>query len=242
MSFYSLLKQVNKAIVQLLLLFLAVGTFLISPLNAQTKKYHFRYGLSWHRIVLTDGYGEFLNDRYGAEHVDMAGSYLGFVYQLNSKFGIGGRTVTSKGSIKYKTLNDESEEFSMSYTALIATASWYMSPSIEILGGFGFDNLKRKSYGYADASIVTSNLEDNSGQAEVETFGTVFEGQVIYRAFGDRGASTTFGLELAATYTYAAHVIDSSDKRPAYDSRGQPIASTFDLSGFGYTVNLSIDF
>ena len=232
----------NKVKVQLLLVLIFLGFFQVSSLQAQAKKYHFRYGLSWHRIVFTDGYGGFLNDRYGAEHIDMVGSYLGFVYQMNPRIGIGARTTTSTGAFKYNTLNDESEEFSMIYTSLIATASWYLSPSIELLGGFGFDNLKRKAYGYADARIVTSNLSDNSGQAEVETTGTIFEGQFIYRAFGDRGGSTTFGLELAATYTYAAHVIDSSDKRPAYDSRSQPIDSTFDLSGLGYTVNFSIDF
>ncbi len=242
MNLYSFLKQINKTAILLLFLFLIAGTLPVSPLNAQTKKYHIRYGLSWHRIVLSDGYGEFLKDRYGAEHVDMVGNYLGFVFKLNPKIGIGARSTSSTGAINYKTLNDESEEFNMIYTSLIATASWYMSPAIEILGGFGFDNLKRKAYGYADARIVTGNLEDNSGKKEVETSGTVFEGQFIYRAFGDRGASTTFGLELAATYTYAAHVIDSSDKRPAYDSRGQPIASTFDLSGLGYTVNFSVDF
>ena len=242
MSNCRLQRQASKAGIQLLLLLFIIVFFQVSSLKAQTKKYHFRYGLSWHRIVLADGYGGFLNDRYGAEHVDMVGNYLGVVYQLNRRIGIGGRTVSSRGSIKYKSLNDESEEFSMSYTALIGTVSWYMSPSIEILGGFGFDNLKRKSYGYADANVVTSNLSDNSGQEEVETTGTLFEGQFIYRVFGDRSAATTFGLELAATYTYAAHVIEASDKRPAYDRRGQPIASTFDLSGLGYTVNFSIDF
>lgn len=190
-----------------------------------------------HRVTLQDGYGESLSERYDAQYIDMRGTGFSLTAMLTPEFGVGGEFAQLEGGFTYETLNgdEQSADFGLSWRAV--RADLMVAPQWRLAGGLGQSRLTRELYGYTDESITTENVDDNSGQEELETTAPLTFGEVAWVAHG-----RNVGLELGLRYTVSVHSIDADDERPAYDDKGRPVASEFDLSGFAYVLSLAVLF
>jgi hypothetical protein len=180
-----------------------------------------------------DGYGAFLQERYGASPVLTGTGFSGFFRGADSAFGLGVELSSLESDINYKTLNGEEQTNSLRLQSSILLAT-YTVESWELGAGLGTNELTRTFNGYQDVNIVTDNIGDQEGTVEVTTAGTVTALQLLYR-WGLGKLSVDGGLR----YTASEHEIPATDARPAYSSLGVPEAQTFNLGGMGFLLSLT---
>jgi len=208
-----------------------------SPAAAEQGDMILRGGAVWHRVPLSGGYGGFLSERYGAEELDLTGTALSAVYMVQPRVGVGLEAADLSGGFSYETLNGDTERADFAWEQRLLRLELVWSDAWRVAGGMGNGTLTRTLAGYGDESITADNIAANSGREDVKTTAPVYMGEVLYTLHGSH-----VGLELGLRMTAGRHTIPADDPRPAYSSKGIPVESEFDLTGFGYVLSLALIF
>lgn len=193
------------------------------------------YGFLTHRITAQKGYGEFLERRFGAEHIDLRGTQIGLGFQNSDTLIIGVELDSMEGSFNYKNLNGVSRTIDLELDSTLLVLQRIMSEHIILGAGIGRSDLTRTLYGYSDNNIVTTNLADNSGLESPKTSSSIVVLDALYATGGDT-LRFTFGVR----YSISSHTISTADKRPGLTEKGDPRTTNYILTGLGYFLALQI--
>ena len=199
-----------------------------------------RTGYHYQFLSLSSGYNKFLKDRYGLKSLALSGLAYSVHYRSRGKsFALGLEMDNLKGGIKYNTLNSEKQENALQLNQTLLLLSYYPRKFRRLIVDFGYgsNTLVRSFYGYQDAKLVTTNIDNSVGQKEISTSGSVMMAQVLYRTFGKR-----IGVDFGARYSSSEHVILWSDARPSYDSKGLPTSTYFNVGGLTLLGTLTFNF
>lgn len=198
-----------------------------------------RTGYHYQFLSLSSSYNKFLKDRYGLKSLALSGLAYSVHYRSRGKsFALGLEMDNLKGGIKYNTLNSEKQENALQLNQTLLLLSYYPSgPRLIVDFGYGSNTLVRSFYGYQDAKLVTTNIDNSVGQKEISTSGSVMMAQVLYHTFGKR-----IGVDFGARYSLSQHVILWSDARPSYDSKGLPTSTYFNVGGLTLLGTLTFNF
>ena len=200
-----------------------------------------RTGYHYHYLSLSSGYNKFLKDRYGLKSLALSGLAYSVHYRSRGKsFALGLEEMDNlKGGIKYNTLNSEKQENALQLNQTLLLLSYYPRKFRRLIVDFGYgsNTLVRSFYGYQDANLVTTNIDNSVGQKEISTSGSVMMAQALYRTFGKR-----IGVDFGARYSFSQHVILWSDARPSYDSKGLPTSTYFNVGGLTLLGTLTFNF
>ena len=198
-----------------------------------------RTGYHYQFLSLSSSYNKFLKDRYGLKSLALSGLAYSVHYRSRGKsFALGLEMDNLKGGIKYNTLNSEKQENALQLNQTLLLLSYYPSgPRLTMDFGYGSNTLVRSFYGYQDAKLVTTNIDNSVGQKEISTSGSVMMAQVLYHTFGKR-----IGVDFGARYSFSQHVILWSDARPSYDSKGVPASTYFNVGGLTLLGTLTFNF
>ena len=217
--------------------FLACLTFLSGTAQAEV---FVRTGYHYQFLGISSGYNKFLKDRYGFKSLALSGLAYSVHYRSRGKsFALGLEMDNLKGGIKYNTLNSEKQENALQLNQTLLLLSYYPRKFRRLIVDFGYgsNTLVRSFYGYQDAKLVTTNIDNSVGQKEISTSGSVMMAQVLYRTFGKR-----IGVDFGARYSSSEHVILWSDARPSYDSKGLPTSTYFNVGGLTLLGTLTLNF
>ena len=198
-----------------------------------------RTGYHYQFLSLSSSYNKFLKDRYGLKSLALSGLAYSVHYRSRGKsFALGLEMDNLKGGIKYNTLNSEKQENALQLNQTLLLLSYYPSgPRLIVDFGYGSNTLVRSFYGYQDAKLVTTNIDNSVGQKEISTSGSVMMAQALYHTFGKR-----IGVDFGARYSLSQHVILWSDARPSYDSKGVPASTYFNVGGLTLLGTLTFNF
>ena len=191
-------------------------------------------------LGLSSGYNKFFKDRYGTKSLPLTGFGFSVHYRSRGKsFALGLEMDNLKGGIKYNTLNSEKQENSLQLNQTLLLLSYYPRKFRRLIVDFGYgsNTLTRNFYGYQDANLVTTNIDNSVGQKEISTSGSVMMAQLLYRAFGKK-----IGVDFGARYSFSQHLIPWSESRPGYDSKGLPISTYFNVGGLTLLSTLTFTF
>jgi len=200
----------------------------------------FRGGYLVKMLSTSEGYNQFLKERYGSSSPQLAGTALSAAFKSRaSRWGIGLEMDDLSGNINYKTLNGDQQQNKMGLKNTLLFLAIYpkSSPNLEFDLGYGSGKLTREFYGYQSSDIVTSNITGQVGTQESSTTSTNMMLQVLYRLFGQK-----FRFEAGARYSMSKHKIPEDDVRPGYDAKGIPTGMDFDLGGLGLIGTFTIRF
>lgn len=210
--------------------------FLTAATSAQAELL-WRVGYITQSLSSEEGYNQFLSERYGASNVLLSGPMSAATYRKNARVGLGLEYSVLSGKIRYTTLNGEPQENQLVLASSIFLLTAYRG-AWEWTAGYGVNQLTRTFYGYQDADIVTSNIEEQEDTQTSVTTSTTTLFQGLYLLMEGKRLQWSAG----ARYTLNRHEIPASDIRPGYDSRGVPTDQTFDLGGLGLMTTLTYRF
>ena len=199
-----------------------------------------RGGYLHQNISTSEGYNSFIKYRYGAKNPQISGQTISGSYKGENNFwGLGIETNNLTGDINYKTLNGNNQTNTIKLNNEIYFFSLFLGPfnNIEIDLGLGNSKLTREFYGCRDNNILTTNIDSQQGTKTIESIAKIKIYQIIYSFF-----ISSFSIDLGGRYSKNSHSINSSDQRPAYDSKGVPTETNFDLGGIGFIVTISYYF
>ncbi len=216
----------------------------VLPLKAEIL---IRGGFLWQNLPTSEGYNKFIKQRYGTNSPQIYGSILSVSHKGEDSIWGGGLELDRIfGSFTYKTLNGENQVNKIKLQNTIAFFALFLGKSnnIEIDLGYGTNKLTREFYGYQDYHITASNISSQEGIQAIKSNGTIKMLQIIYKY--DKRPSwlpdkflSKLTIDLGARYTESNHKISSSDPRPAYDSKGFPSETKFEVGGFGLLGTLT---
>ena len=217
-----------------------ISCILLMFQNTANAELIFRGGYLTKMLPTSEGYNQFLKERYGASSIQLSGTTISTGFKSKaSSWGIGFGMDDLSGNINYKTLNGDKKQNKMNLknTHLLISIYPQKWQNFQIDVGYGSGELSRNFYGYKDYHIVTGNIASQVGAQESKTKASNMMVQVLYRFFGQK-----FRLEGGARYSNSKHTIPEDDLRPGYNSKGVPIPMTFDLGGLGFTGTISFRF
>jgi hypothetical protein len=199
-----------------------------------------RGGYLYQKLSTSDGYNSFIKERYGAKNPQISGQTISVSYKgANSSWGLGIESNDLSGNINYKTLNGNNKTNTIKLNNEILFFSLFLAQfnNIEIDLGLGNSKLTRDFYGYQDSNILTTNIDSQQGIKTIESVTQIKIYQIIYSF-----PISSISLDLGGRYSQNSHSIKSSDQRPAYDSKGIPTETNFDLGGISFIGTLSYYF
>tara|TARA_B000000460_G_scaffold164232_1_gene116537 strand:+ start:98 stop:811 length:714 start_codon:yes stop_codon:yes gene_type:complete len=218
--------------------------FNVLPLKAEIL---FRGGFLGQNLSTSEGYNNFIKQRYGQNHPQIYGSILSASYKgEKSIWGVGLELDRIFGSLTYKTLNGENRINKIKLQNTIAFFALFLGKTnnFEIDLGYGTNKLTREFYGYQDYHITATNISNQEGVQSIKSDGTIKMFQIFYKF--DRKPSwlpdkffSKLSIDFGARYTESNHRISSSDPRPAYDSNGLPSETKFEVGGVGLLGTLT---
>ena len=200
-----------------------------------------RGGYLMKMLPTSEGYNEFLKERYGAENPQLTGTALSAAFKSReSSWSIGLEMDDLSGNLNYKTLNGDQQQNKMSLKNTLLFLALYprSTPNLEIDLGYGSGKLTREFYGYQSPNIVTSNIGGQLGAQEASTTASNMMLQVLGRWFGIKNSR----FEVGARYSLSKHSIANDDLRPGYDEKSIPASMDFDMGGLGLIGTLTIRF
>ena len=220
-----------------ILLILLILMFNVLTLRAEII---IRGGYLYQNLSTSEGYNKFIKDRYGTKALQISGQTISISYKRADSFwGLGIESNNLSGDINYKNLNGNKQTNTIGLNNEILFFSLFLGQlnNIEIDLGLGNSQFTREFYGYQDNDIKASNIDSQRGTKRIESITQIKIYQIIYNFF-----ISSFSLDLGGRYSENSHSIGSSDQRPAYDSKGVPTETNFDLGGIGFIGTLSYYF
>ena len=220
-----------------ILLILLILVFNVLTLRAEII---LRGGYLYHNLSTSEGYNNFIKDRYDAKNPQISGQTISVSYKrANSFWGLGIESNDLSGDINYKTLNGNNQTNTIGLNNKILFFSLFLGQfnNFKIDLGLGDSKLTREFYGYQDNDIKVSNIDSQQGTKKNDSVAQIKIYQIIYSFF-----ISSFSLDLGGRYSENSHSINSADQRPAYDSKGVPTETNFDLGGIGFIGTLSYYF
>ena len=130
--------------------------FNVLPLKAEIL---FRGGFLGQNLSTSEGYNNFIKQRYGQNHPQIYGSILSASYKGEKSIWGGGLELDRIfGSFTYKTLNGENRINKIKLQNTIAFFALFLGKTnnFEIDLGYGTNKLTREFYGYQDYHIKDS--------------------------------------------------------------------------------------
>jgi len=216
----------------------------VLPLKAEIL---IRGGFLLQNLPTSEGYNKFIKQRYGTNSPQIYGSILSVSHKgENSIWGGGLELDRIFGSFTYKTLNGENRINKIKLQNTIAFFALFLGKTnnFEIDLGYGINKLTREFYGYQDYEITSTNISNQEGVQSIKSDGTIKMFQIFYKF--DRKPSwlpdkffSKLSIDFGARYTESNHRISSSDPRPAYDSKGLPSETKFEVGGVGLLGTLT---
>ena len=220
-----------------ILLILSILMFSVMTLRAEII---LRGGYLYQNLSTSKGYNNFIKDRYGSIRPQISGKTMSVSYKgTNTFWGLGIESNDLTGDINYKTLNGNNQSNTIRLNNEIYLLSLFLGQfnNIKIDLGLGNSKLTREFYGYQDNFITVSNIDSQQGTKKIKSVAKIKMYQIIYSFF-----ISSFSFDLGGRYSENSHSINSSDQRPAYDSKGVPTETNFDLGGIGFVGTLSYYF
>ena len=220
-----------------IILVLLILIFNVSILKAEII---LKGGYLYQNLSTSEGYNSFIKHRYGAKNPQISGQTISGSYKgVNNFWGVGIETNYLSGDINYKTLNGNEQTNALKLNNEIFILSLFLGQfnNFRIDYGIGNSILTREFYGYQDNNILTTNIDSQKGTKTIESVSQIKIYQIIYSFY-----ISSFSLDLGGRYSQNSHSIKSSDQRPAYDSKGVPTETNFDLGGIGLVSTISYYF
>ena len=125
-----------------------------------------RGGYLYQNLSTSDGYNNFIKERYGEKNPQISGQTISVSYKgVNTSWGLGIESNDLSGNINYKTLNGNYKTNTIKLNNEILFFSLFLAQfnNIEIDLGLGNSKLTREFYGYQDSNILTTNINSQQG-------------------------------------------------------------------------------
>ena len=166
-----------------ILLILLILMFNVLTLRAEII---LRGGYLYQNLSTSDGYNNFIKERYGAKNPQISGQTISVSYKgANSSWGLGIESNDLSGNINYKTLNGNNKTNTIKLNNEILFFSLFLAQfnNIEIDLGLGNSKLTRDFYGYQDSNILTTNIDSQQGMKTIESVTQIKIYQIPFMQF-----------------------------------------------------------